>query len=133
LREALTTMQTPEQDPITFDGKRYASIDDMPPAVRRAYEDVAEMMADRNADGMPDMLEDGDPAHVEATRRAHAELTRQGKARRDQFTPVADATAARRDAECNRPKSRRPIPWFVWLFLLLWVLGFGYVVFTGGL
>lgn len=43
--------------PIIFNGKSYSSVDEMPPDVRQAYEQVAGMFADKNHDGIPDILE----------------------------------------------------------------------------
>jgi hypothetical protein len=118
----------PEDPHITFDGKTYRSIDDMPPNVRRSYEDVAEMMADRDGDGVPDMLEGGDPVFIENMRRAHAELTRRGEARPDPYTPVADEAARQREA--RRAEAVRRTPWMTYalmviglIVLILWWLG----------
>ncbi|MEZ0396882.1 MAG: hypothetical protein ABWK53_10710 [Anaerolineales bacterium] len=43
--------------PIIFNGKSYSSVDEMPPEVRRAYEQVVNLFADKNRDGLPDILE----------------------------------------------------------------------------
>lgn len=42
---------------ITFNGKIYRSIDEMPPDVRQAYESVMQIMADKNQNGVPDLFE----------------------------------------------------------------------------
>ena len=42
---------------ITFNGQSYSSIDEMPPATRRAYEQVIGILADKNRNGVPDILE----------------------------------------------------------------------------
>ena len=44
---------------IEFNGKTYASVEEMPPDVRRAYEEVLKMFADKNKDGTPDFLQEG--------------------------------------------------------------------------
>jgi hypothetical protein len=43
---------------ITMNGKKYASIDEMPPDVRRQYEQsMQSMMVDKDHNGIPDILE----------------------------------------------------------------------------
>lgn len=42
---------------IHFNGKVYASMDEMPPEIRRAYEQVMGIFADRDGNGMPDVVE----------------------------------------------------------------------------
>lgn len=42
---------------IVFNGKSYASLDEMPPEERKVYEQVAGMFADKNQDGVPDVFE----------------------------------------------------------------------------
>lgn len=42
---------------FTVDGKSYASLDEMPPDVRRAYEQAMGMLADNNQNGLPDVFE----------------------------------------------------------------------------
>ena len=46
---------------ITVNGQTYSSVDEMPPEVRRQYEQVMSLMADRNNDGVPDILEGRPP------------------------------------------------------------------------
>ena len=46
---------------ITVNGRTYASVDEMPPDVRRQYEQVMSLMADRNNNGVPDILEGRPP------------------------------------------------------------------------
>jgi len=46
---------------ITVNGQTYTSVDEMPPDVRRQYEQVMSLMADRNQDGVPDILEGQPP------------------------------------------------------------------------
>jgi hypothetical protein len=42
---------------IIFNGKTYNSIEEMPPEARQAYEQVANMLVDKNGNGIPDFLE----------------------------------------------------------------------------
>ena len=42
---------------IIFNGKEYQSVDEMPPDIRRAYEGVMGIFADKDANGLPDLLE----------------------------------------------------------------------------
>ena len=43
---------------IKVNGKTYKSVDEMPPDVRRQYEQAMQtMMADRDRNGVPDILE----------------------------------------------------------------------------
>ena len=42
---------------FSLDGKNYTSLEEMPPEVRRAYEQSIRVLADANQDGVPDILE----------------------------------------------------------------------------
>ena len=42
---------------IIFNGREYASVNEMPPDVRQAYERVMKTLADSDGDGVPDVLE----------------------------------------------------------------------------
>jgi hypothetical protein len=42
---------------ILFNGQAYSSPDDMPPDVRRAYEEMLERFADKDHSGIPDIFE----------------------------------------------------------------------------
>lgn len=42
---------------IVFNGKTYSSVDEMPPDIRQAYEQIMNTFADKNQNGMPDVLE----------------------------------------------------------------------------
>ena len=42
---------------IVFNGKTYNSLDEMPDNERQAYEQVANMLVDKNGNGIPDFLE----------------------------------------------------------------------------
>jgi hypothetical protein len=44
---------------ITFNGRQYDSVEQMPPDARREYERVMQMLADRDGNGIPDILERG--------------------------------------------------------------------------
>ncbi|NOZ19532.1 MAG: hypothetical protein GXP25_00425 [Planctomycetes bacterium] len=45
---------------IVFNGQEYSGVDDMPLEVRRAYEQVMNMLADRDGDGVPDAVQNSD-------------------------------------------------------------------------
>ena len=49
---------------ITVNGQTYNSVDEMPPDVRRQYEQVMSLMADRNNNGVPDIMEGGELPRV---------------------------------------------------------------------
>lgn len=42
---------------ITFNGKEYSSVDEMPPDVRQAYEKVIQVFQDKDHDGVPDIFQ----------------------------------------------------------------------------
>ena len=42
---------------ITFNGKTYDSLEQMPPDIRQAYESVMQVLADKNQNGVPDLFE----------------------------------------------------------------------------
>ena len=42
---------------IFFNGKSYNSLEEMPPEARLAYEQIANMLVDKNGNGIPDFLE----------------------------------------------------------------------------
>lgn len=42
---------------ITFNGREYTSADEMPPDVRRAYDELIAGLPDANRNGVPDVLE----------------------------------------------------------------------------
>ena len=42
---------------ITVNGKEYGSLDEMPPDVRKNFEKMIGMLADRDGNGVPDILE----------------------------------------------------------------------------
>jgi hypothetical protein len=44
---------------ININGQEYNSVDEMPPDVRKAWEQAMSMLADRNGNGVPDILEGG--------------------------------------------------------------------------
>ena len=45
------------QQKITFNGKTYERLEDMPPEIRQAYESVMQVLADQNQNGVPDLFE----------------------------------------------------------------------------
>src|SRR5688572_9400290 len=49
---------------ITVNGQTYKSVDEMPADVRRQYEQVMSMMADRNNNGIPDIMEGRPPGEA---------------------------------------------------------------------
>ena len=58
---------------ITFNGKQYGSVDEMPPDVRRAFERAADLLKDEDDDGVPDIVQDGTGSvtHVQQTTYSH--------------------------------------------------------------
>jgi hypothetical protein len=44
-------------NPITFNGKTYNSLDEMPPDVRAQYSAISGIFADKNQNGVPDIME----------------------------------------------------------------------------
>ncbi len=44
---------------ITFNGKEYSSVDEMPPDVRQTYEKVIQVFQDKDQDGVPDIFQGG--------------------------------------------------------------------------
>lgn len=51
---------------ITFNGKTYDSLEQMPPDIRQAYESVMQVLADKNQNGVPDLFEGA--VNAQATR-----------------------------------------------------------------
>jgi hypothetical protein len=51
------TIEGEKMQVIIFNGKTYNSIEDMPADERRAYEQVSQMLVDKNGNGIPDLLE----------------------------------------------------------------------------
>ena len=49
---------------FVVNGKTYASLDEMPPETRKAYEQAMGMLRDENQNGMPDILEGKPGANV---------------------------------------------------------------------
>lgn len=50
-------IQAAMENRIFFNGKEYRNVEEMPPEIRRAYEAVMGVFADRDANGLPDLLE----------------------------------------------------------------------------
>jgi hypothetical protein len=42
---------------IHFNGKTYNNLEEMPPDMRQAYQQIADMLVDKNGNGIPDFLE----------------------------------------------------------------------------
>jgi hypothetical protein len=51
---------------ITFNGRTYDSLEQMPPDIRQAYESVMQVLADKNQNGVPDLFEGA--VNAQATR-----------------------------------------------------------------
>ena len=91
---------------ITVNGKTYSNVDEMPPDVRRQYEQgMRSMMADRDGDGVPDILEhprsSGSTASVSVNKFQH--ITVNGKS----YERLEDVPAEFRDViakALNNPK-----------------------------
>jgi hypothetical protein len=61
---------------IVFNGIEYGHPDEMPPDVRADFQRVMDLLADRNADGIPDILEEGADASVHVETRVSADVSR---------------------------------------------------------
>lgn len=69
-----SVMQVPGlQTEIVFNGQKFSSPDDMPPEIRKAYEQVMSgVLADSDGDGIPDIVERGGGSSVFADVRTLA-------------------------------------------------------------
>jgi hypothetical protein len=119
-------------------GRKYASIDEMPPEDRARYQEaIRSMMADRNANGIPDIFE-------ETSGRTSVKLTVNGTV----YNHVDEVPAQYRqfiaDAISNRSNSVRVLgtssaslripTWiFVIMSALLAVAAIGWLLHTGAL
>lgn len=54
---------------IIFDGKEYANVEEMPFEVRRAYEQIAGLLADHDGDGNSDLAGNASASHTLTVRR----------------------------------------------------------------
>ena len=63
---------------ITFHGKTYNSLDEMPPDERRAYQYMIGIMADKNQNGTPDIMEGGPINMLKGLRDLLADKDRDG-------------------------------------------------------
>ncbi len=61
-----SVMQTPGiQTKIVFNGREFSGPDDMPPEIRKAYEEVMSgVLTDSDRDGIPDIVENGGGAGI---------------------------------------------------------------------
>ncbi len=50
---------------IVVNGKSYSSIDDMPPEIRKIYQEIAGILADNNKNGIPDILESNSETNIQ--------------------------------------------------------------------
>ena len=64
---------------IIFNGKTYNSIEDMPANERQAYEQVSQLLVDKNGNGIPDLLEGDMAQNVLAAHSNNAHVTVNGK------------------------------------------------------
>jgi hypothetical protein len=64
---------------IIFNGKTYNSIEDMPTDERRTYEQVSQILVDKNGNGIPDMLEGDVVQNVLAAHSTSSHITVNGK------------------------------------------------------
>jgi hypothetical protein len=71
---------------IVFNGIEYGHPDEMPPDVRADFQRVMDLLADKNADGIPDIVEKGADASVQYETRVYSDVR--------QLTP-GDGTADR--------------------------------------
>lgn len=76
------------QQKISFNGKTYERLEDMPPEIRQAYESVMQVLADQNQNGVPDLFEG---ALGTQTNLARSTILYEGQAyeRIDQLPPEA--------------------------------------------
>src|SRR5438128_2609710 len=93
---------------INFNGTTYNSVEDMPPDVRQAYEQVMGVLKDENQNGVPDMLEGMIPPEIAQRLSAHLQsimFNGQTYQNLDQLPPEARAKweeyQARFDANRN--------------------------------
>lgn len=49
---------------ITFNGREYDSIEELPPEARQAYQQLQSAFADQDRNGIPDIFEGGKPANI---------------------------------------------------------------------
>jgi len=103
------------QPRVVFNGVEYASVDEMPPDVRYAYEQVLVRLPDKDRDGIPDILQASAPdsVHIET----HSRYVVNGREYRspDEMPPDVRAIyegarrgALRRGTVIGRPVQRRP-------------------------
>ena len=76
---------------ITFNGKTYRSLEDMPPEVRQAYESLIQIMADQNQNGVPDLFEGQLSRQVRSTRTTNIVYNGQSYNNLNELPPEARA------------------------------------------
>lgn len=64
---------------VIFNGKTYNSIEDMPADERKAYEQVSQILVDKNGNGIPDLLEGDMAQNVLAAHSTGMHVTVNGK------------------------------------------------------
>lgn len=64
---------------ILFNGKTYNNIEDMPANERQTYEQVSQMLVDKDGNGIPDLLEGDVVQNVFATHSTSSHITVNGK------------------------------------------------------
>jgi len=95
-------------DMITFNGKTYRSVDEMPPAVRKAYEKIISIVGDADRDGLPDILQGQVPEGAEPMAFHY-----NGKTYTNIDELPAEAREQYREAIQNMDRDRNGIPDFV--------------------
>ena len=84
---------------IYFNGKRYNSIREMPPKVRKSYEQLERLLADTDADGIPDVFQPRSFSDLKTAVNLAMEV---GKMRQVIGTDKSDATVMSVIRETNR-------------------------------
>ncbi len=64
---------------ITFNGKTYNSVEEMPANERQAFEKISQMFVDKNGNGIPDLLEGDVVKNVLTAHSTHANVTVNGQ------------------------------------------------------
>ena len=64
---------------IIFNGKSYKSIEEMPAGERKAYEQVSQILVDKNGNGIPDLLEGDMVQNILAAHSDNTHVTINGR------------------------------------------------------